>query len=1070
MTTTKAKYSPSVNIIRDSNGTLNYIPTPNSKLVYKQIIENYRQGVHSFSLIGAYGSGKSSFLLAFEQSLNGQKIFFDNQKNKFLTVNSFTTISIVGSYDSLISSFSQQLTCLSKPKKIIETLEKIYFQNLKNNKGLLLLIDEFGKFLEYAAHENPFSEIYFIQQLAEFINDKHIILITSLHQDFKSYSYGLNRNQVQEWDKVKGRLKEVTFNEPVEQLLFLLSERIPTINSNIKPNKNISSLFNFIKDSKTFSLKDYFDLSIAKKILPFDILSASVLTLALQKYGQNERSIFSFLELEEPFGLKDFLDTNKSYYSISNVCDYLMYNYRSFLFSRFNPHSIQWLSIQNSLDQVEQRLDEEMEDGLKLIKVIGVLNLFSPSSAIIDKQFLKEYSKLCLGISNAETIIHKLEANKIIRFSKFKNKYILFEWTDLNIDLAIDEAGKLIPEAANVVPVLKEYFDDEYIQAKSVFYELGTPRVFKFVLSDEPLVLSPENEIDGFVNLIFSEKLENSTLKEMSSKCKEAILFGKYYNTSEIKNLLYLIERIKKVKEENYNDSVALRELDIILGHQKNLLVHYLFKNIFSDKSNILWIYKGKEVEISNKKNFNKKLSEICRDVYYKTPLYHNELINRTKLSGQISNAKKVLLNSLIENYNQKDLGFDQDKFPPEKTIYLSLLQNTGIHKSEKEYYFLDEPSDKSFKELWIASGKFLDSAIHSRRSLNELMDLLLSKPFKLKKGFIDFWIPIFLIVKKEEYALFREDSFIPNLNKDIFELLTKNPHKFFIKSFDVTGIRLEVFNKYRELLNKSSELKISKSGFIDTLKPFLVFYKNLSEYSKKTSTISKKAKRIREAICNTKDFEETFFEDFPMALDYKFSALKNNKRLLQNYVDDLQKTIREINNSFPLLVDRIQKFISNYLCNEDLPFDSLKNKITKRYSTLKENILPTKDKALYNRLISESNDYASWISSISHLILNKSLETISDHEEDILYDKLRDFFNGLDNLCDMSLVNGNGEEEIIQFNISSFNDTFAKNIIRYPKTREKEVNKLKNKISKSLSEDKNVNKAALIKILREQI
>ncbi|MEO8210452.1 MAG: hypothetical protein ABI840_07815, partial [bacterium] len=886
MHTIKNKYSPSINIIRDANSLLHYIPTPNSKLVYKQIIDSYERGVHSFSLIGAYGSGKSSFLLAFEQSLNGESVFFENHKNKFSKIKSFTTISIVGSYDSLITIFSQILDCPTRPSKIIDALEKVYLQNIRNNKGLLLLIDELGKFLEFAAKENPYSEIYFIQQLAEFINDKNIILITSLHQDFKSYSYGLKKNHVQEWDKVKGRLKEITFNEPVEQLLYLLSERIPNLNANIKPSKDISNLLNIIRDSKTSSLRDYLDLSTAKKILPFDILSASVLTLALQKYGQNERSIFSFLELEEPFGLKDFLDTSNSYYNISNVCDYLMYNYSSFLFSKFNPHSIQWLSIKNSLDQVEQRLDEETEDALKLVKVIGLLNLFSPSTAIIDKTFIKEYSKLCLGISNAEKIIHRLEVIKIIRFSKFKNKYILFEWTDLNIDLAIDEAGKLIPEAANVVPILKEFFDDECVQAKSVFYELGTPRVFKFELSEEPQVLTPLNEIDGFVNLVFNEKLEISTLKGISNNCKDAILFGKYHNTSEIKNLLYLIERIKKVKEENYNDSVALKELDIILDHQKNLLNHYLFKSIFSNKSNVIWIYKGIEVEINDKKNFNKKLSDISRDIYYKTPLFHNELINRTKLSGQISNAKRVLLNSLIEKSNTKDLGFDQDKFPPEKTIYLSLLKNTGLHRSNNEHYFLDEPSEKSFKELWNESCTFLDSAMYSRRNLNEFVEILLNKPYKLKKGFIDFWIPIFLIIKKEEYALFREDSFIPNLNKDIFELLTKNPHKFLIKSFDVTGIRLEVFNKYRELLNKSSELKLSKSGFINTIKPFLVFYKNLPEYSKKTTVISKKAQRLREAICNSRDFEETFFEDFPLALDYKFSSLKNNNKLLQNYID----------------------------------------------------------------------------------------------------------------------------------------------------------------------------------------
>ena len=72
------------------------------------------------------------------------------------------------------------------------------------------------------------NELYFIQQLAEYVNDqrKNIFFITTLHQGFNGYSRNLTKTQQNEWDKVKGRLKEITFNEPVEQLLFLASERL----------------------------------------------------------------------------------------------------------------------------------------------------------------------------------------------------------------------------------------------------------------------------------------------------------------------------------------------------------------------------------------------------------------------------------------------------------------------------------------------------------------------------------------------------------------------------------------------------------------------------------------------------------------------------------------------------------------------------------------------------------------------------------------------------------------------------------------------------------------------------
>lgn len=1071
MITTKIKYSPSVNIIRDSELSLNYISTPNSNLVYKQIIDSYNLGIHSFSLVGAYGSGKSSFLWALEKTLTHEKSFFPEDKSDLLKLKSFFTVRIIGSYNSFIKSFAKTINSKESPDLIFEKLNKICSENSKKNKGVLILVDEFGKFLEYAAKENPSEEIYFVQQLSEFINNsnKNILLVTTLHQDFKSYSYGLNKSHVNEWDKVKGRLKEITFNEPVEQLLYVLAKRISDLDLKIDNNKNLSKLFDVIKNSNTFLLRDFFELNTAKKILPFDILSASILTLALQKYGQNERSIFSFIELNEPFGFKDFLElkTGKDYFNIANVCDYLFYNYNSFIFSKFNPHSIQWLSIKDSLEKVESRFNENVEDALKIIKIIGLLNIFSSSSSKIDKTFLIQYSNLSLGVSDPEKVINKLESDKLIRFSRHRNKYILFEWTDLDIDLAIDEAGKLIEEISDVVPILKEYICNEYVQAKSVFYKYGTPRIFKYLISEEPILQIPENEIDGYINLIFPNKTKQTDIQEFSKNCSEAILFGVYSNSSDIKNLLYLIERIKKVKDENSEDPVAIKELNIILNHQKNLLDHYLFKNIFSDNSNVTWFYKGQKIFITNKKNFNKELSKICEDVYSKTPYYHNELINRTKISGTIASAKRALLNLLINNYSKEDLGFEKDKFPPEKTIYLSLLKSTGIHTSD----YFEEPTEKSFKELWNVCNKFLKTSRQSKKSIKDLESILLQKPFKLKNGLIDFWIPIFLFIKREEFALYNETGFIPSFNEEVFELINKNSQKYFVKAFNISGLKLEIFNKYRTILNKSPDKTISKSGFIDTVKPFLIFYKNLSEYSRRTKKLSRKALLVRDVISNSKDPEKIFFEEFPVALNYDPENLKNKKQDLDNYLLELQRCINEITISFDELIIRIESFLSEHLFGNNLIFDELKNRIKKRYNSIDEILLTPVQKSFYLRLISDIEDKKSWINSVCNIILKKQLDSINDDEEIILYDKLKDSFQELDNWCEISKLQvDTNSEEVIKYDITSLNESLSQNILRYPKSKEKQIISLQEKINKILTKDKSTNKAALIKILKEQL
>lgn len=216
-------FTTSVNIIRDTDRDFNYIPTPNATQVVNQIVNDFKIGIRSFNVVGTYGTGKSSFLWAFEQSVKGIKRYYEPN---FLPEVKVDFVKLVGSYSSIIEQFEEAFDVESNKNQQESILSEIFnkYHSLGNgNKILFILIDEFGKFLEYASKHNPEKELYFIQQLAEFCNNpKHnIVLITTVHQNIESYAYGLSKNQQQEWTKVKGRFREITFNEPVEQLLFL---------------------------------------------------------------------------------------------------------------------------------------------------------------------------------------------------------------------------------------------------------------------------------------------------------------------------------------------------------------------------------------------------------------------------------------------------------------------------------------------------------------------------------------------------------------------------------------------------------------------------------------------------------------------------------------------------------------------------------------------------------------------------------------------------------------------------------------------------------------------------------
>jgi len=170
-------FTTSVNIIRDSDRDFNYIPTPNAKQVVSQIVNDFKKGIRSFNIVGTYGTGKSSFLWAFEQSLTGTKRYFNSN---FIENPKFDFVKIIGSYSSIIEQFEDAFevqTHKNLQENIFSQIFNRYHSIDSENKALFLLIDEFGKFLEYASKHNPEKELYFVQQLAEFCNNpKHKIL------------------------------------------------------------------------------------------------------------------------------------------------------------------------------------------------------------------------------------------------------------------------------------------------------------------------------------------------------------------------------------------------------------------------------------------------------------------------------------------------------------------------------------------------------------------------------------------------------------------------------------------------------------------------------------------------------------------------------------------------------------------------------------------------------------------------------------------------------------------------------------------------------------------------------
>lgn len=1049
----------STNIERDSNVDINYIVTANSDDLYKRIIFNYLSGHHCFNLIGSYGTGKSSFLWALNKHLNGDRIFSTSVESDFSDKKDINVVKFVGSTVSFRETFYEKLE--GEPleeltnKNVLKHFSNVLARKANKNALQVIFIDEFGKYLEYAA-KNNFDEMYFLQELAEFCGRRDIILITTLHQNFGAYSKGLSSEQKNEWNKVKGRFLDLAFDEPIEQLLFFASEKLGD-----RSSKGITQE-QFAKIDLSRLISKMSELDLYSKLYPLDPLNAHVLTAALQKYGQNERSLFSFLssvELEEAIN-------NEIFFSVDSTFDYLVkYHAAEIQDGEINANKPLWNACFRAIEKAEFLFEDSFQEISKLLKSLALVNIFGKTAGNLNKDFFGWYLSEFSGVSNASNLIEKLVKKRIIIFSKHRNKYVFLDGTDLDLEHELLNANKYVSQVDNVVERVKAYLNFPVIPAKRIQFKKGTPRYFEFVFSEEIINTLPEKEIDGYINVVFSSKIKKGEIESLPTNV--VVLVSRI---DELKETLFQIDKIKYVIDNFSEDKAALRILNEELSFQNKQLKEGLLDEIFSPNGNN-WFFpnEGKTCKIQNFKELNSKLSSLCETVFNKVPTYLNEMVNKEYVSTAILTARKALIKKLIDNGDKKDLNFDENKFPPEKTIYLSLLKETGIHKKSEGVFTFSKPKDESFIPLWDFSLEFINDSKNGKRKISELYNDLSENPFKLKMGFLDFWIPIFLIINKENYSLYSQDGgYIPHLTPDVMDLIYKKPSNYLIKGLNASGIQTTLFNQYKELVGyNESNVKGLESSYITIYGNFLRFYRSLPEYTQQTKNLSVGTKKVRDAIAKAKDPETALFKDIPSALGIHDISNSDSNEQINTFITNVIGSINELREAYDMLINRIEEGIKKVLEIESNQFPEIKDKILIFYSKVNRSLLNPELKVFYNRLVSPLDDRASYYKSLADHILKKPIEKMKDEEEVFLIENMSESLKTLLNLVDIHKLTSS-ENNVIQFSVlNQSGDLNKRESIILNKEVVKEARGIEDNIKKILNgADVNTVKLALVNLL----
>ena len=794
--------------------------------------------------------------------------------------------------------------------------------------------------------------------------------------------------------------------------------------------------------------------------------------LAIQRYGQNERSLFSFLNSVGRYSLSEF--SGAGTYNLASVYDYLSYHFYSSI-ADINLDSSGWSAIKVAIGRVASGVleDDLVDDGLKVVKGIGLINILSGSDVSFSREDCLEYVRLALGIENGEMLLHKLESLKIIRFATYKNRFILFDGTDIDIEGELLKAAAVVPTPVPSVDELRTYIRPRIATASASYFRKGTPRYFEFIVLNELEERVPEGDIDGFCELVFP--LDGSVDQAVLSHSEvnpHATVYAVFQNMEEIVSHLHEIKKLQYLLDNvALDDVVASKEIVNIQDFEKEKLNMALNDCLFSRDGKVRWFAMGEECLVYDKRDFNKLLSSVCDYYYPETPVMRNELFNRQKLNSSISLAKSNLLDAVLNRSELPDLGFDPASFPPEKAIYYSLLKYTEMHRDAGGgTYQLDAPRERTMKVFWDACTSFIAGTAERPRKVSELFKTLKARPFKMKQGFLDVWIPIYLFVCQQDYALYSSNgAYVNTLSREVFDLMQKNPSEYNVKAFNVSSVKMEFFRKYRQFLKKDQGVELTRDSFVEVYRPFIQFYRRLNEYAKSTSKFnSLSTLRFREVLSKATDPEKAFFEDLPAALGYKGI---NDDEFVHDYIEKIYTAIRELNACYQELISRIESRIVDQL---GLPagYENYKPVLEQRYGSVKRYLLPLKARNFLERVLAPSAGRDEFIEKLAASVMDRRLEQLKDKEEESLTDNLVYMFHLLDRYTSMSMVEGDESgDELFSFGLTSNTGIEESDkTYRLPKSQIEAAEDVEKKVRELLSGDDNLDVCVLLKVLADKM
>ena len=630
-------------------------------------------------------------------------------------------------------------------------------------EGIVILYDEFGRFLEGRVGQPFGREAALLQDLAEHCNRSsdaqvHLMLIT--HQRLTRYAYGLPEAYQTEWQRIEGRFQSLDVSSDPEVSYLLIAEALQPVSQQTwrtfaeQHRSTFEQLLLATVDMALFEPMSDAQLRalIVEGAYPLHPVSTYCLPRLSAKVAQNERTLFTFLASDEAHGVGRWLSQT------SFDGDELPLVYPDQLWDYFTDairadtgpggtHPV-WSAVQSALRKVD--LDDDL--ATRLVKTLGVIHAVGATGPLRPTPQLLAFA-LGTSVDAITPVLERLTARKALVFRRSTGCWEFIEGSDVDFEAAIADVVQRRPVTK---PKLRRYLEDvlppRHYTARRYNDERGMIRFFWSLYRTVPELVQWEGHWDALLKEMgYADGLLIYVLAMDAADLEQAEVF---IRRTDHPRVVFVLPEAPLAILKPLTELYALRQLeadptfkdpDPRIADELAFFIEDTTARLARAMAPLTdphrrarWFVGGQEVRgvVNSPGHISRLLSQICERFFNRTPRLYNEAFNKRRPSGVQVRAAEKVIDAFLSGELSENLGLTGHG--PDVQILNTILKAPGLLRQDDQgRWCLSQPKDEASEivEVWQVIDDFFESAVENEVNFAPLVDRLQWPPYGLRLG-----------------------------------------------------------------------------------------------------------------------------------------------------------------------------------------------------------------------------------------------------------------------------------------------------------------------------------------------